>query len=234
MCPCKQQQQGPVPSWSHTTTVLVGHAWMVLQLRNCYPFMKSPASSPKQLCRAGMLLMLVCLLPGSVPGSPAPSVGWQLVRVCCRSHWAGDSPISACVCVSPGSHMVWLPGVTGTRLAVSSLPESPHQPVYPHPLLAWGPSATPLSWCQSGSSPGGHSHPGQAHEGWQSWDLQVSSPLCSLELCSVCVGAGALPALGAPSFGVPACPAVGPSAGSPHPTPGAKDKGLLGPDNAFP
>uniref|UniRef100_A0A8C9NN19 XK-related protein n=1 Tax=Serinus canaria TaxID=9135 RepID=A0A8C9NN19_SERCA len=52
---------GPIPSWSHTTTVLVGHAWMVLQLRNCYPLTKPPASSPKQLCMAGMLLMQVYL-----------------------------------------------------------------------------------------------------------------------------------------------------------------------------
>uniref|UniRef100_A0A8C0UG66 XK-related protein n=1 Tax=Cyanistes caeruleus TaxID=156563 RepID=A0A8C0UG66_CYACU len=64
MCPCKQQQHGPIPSWSHITTcgVLVGHAWMVLHLRIGYPLTKSPTSSPKQLCRAGVLLMAVCLL----------------------------------------------------------------------------------------------------------------------------------------------------------------------------
>lgn len=188
MCLCKQQQHGLIPSWSHTATVLVGHAWMVLQLRNCYPLTKLPDSSPKQLCRAGVLRMPVCLLPGSVSGSSATSVGWQLARVCCRSHWAGDSPVCACVCVSPESHMVWLPGVTGARPLVPSLPKSPHQFVYPHPLLDWGPSATPQSWCQSAGRPGGQEHPGWAHEGWQSWDLQVSPPLCSLELCSVCVG----------------------------------------------
>lgn len=142
--------------------------------------------------------------------------------------WAGSWPgcaagptglgtaLSVPVSVLAQGHTVWLPGVPGARPAVPSFPESPHQPVYPHPLLAWGPSATPQSWCQSGSSPGGQGHPGWAHEGWQSCDLQVSPPLCSLELCSVCVGAGALPALGALSFGVSACPAAGLSAGGSH------------------
>lgn len=42
---------------------------------------------------------------------------------------------------SPGSHPVWLPG--GALSAHSSSPKAPHQRVCPHPLLAWGPSATP-------------------------------------------------------------------------------------------
>lgn len=55
---------------------------------------------------------------------------------------------------NPGSHLVWLPGghqgqTQGVLATCRSSLKCPHEPVSPHPLLAWGPGATPQSCCQS-------------------------------------------------------------------------------------
>lgn len=210
MSPCKQQQHGPVPSWCHTITVLVGHAWMVLQLRNCYSLTKSPASLPKQLCRAGMLLMPVCcclevckgplppLWAGSWPGCAAGPIGLGT---------ALSVPVS--VLVQGHTRFGFLRSL-GPDLRFPLFLKAPVSLCTP--ILCWlGDPLPPLSPGASlMAAQEGKDILGRLMRSGRAGTCRFPRHSAPSSF-ALSVGTGALPTLRAPNFGVSACPLQDPA-----------------------
>ena len=232
-CSCKQQRRGPVPqpgprrrrAWGLLLGWFCGSGIVIHSARK-----KSPAFSPKKHQREGMLCAPRVPPSRQRAGGPLPppwAGGWLVCL--CGSRCAGDSP--ACARCAPVSALAWghtwlgCLEVTGARPGVPFPPAGPSQkpPIsLCPPILCWlgepvpplGPDASPVAapWGTDacGSSLGGLTRGGRAG----TRRFPPARPLCSQGLCSAC--SGALSALGAPSFGVSACPAAGPSAGVSH------------------
>jgi len=107
------------------------------------PGKKSPGFSPRKPRGDGVLCVPPARQRGRGPCRLRERTGVSR-RVPLR--WGQPCPRPPCpqLCFRPGSRLVWLPGGhrSQTRGALSS-PKAPHQPLSPHPLLAWGPGATP-------------------------------------------------------------------------------------------